>query len=341
MNSSTAHTPDLELLARLGFAPGESLMTQPRVLVDRGFLASLRTELDETLDADTARRVRSQIGLFHGLREGRRAVTRARDDVVGGVLSRPDTPSIAMTLRVRAGSDGLEIHGQWPHSAEARTPPWTTGNDRAHNCALTAGYTSGWLSEICGSTLIAVETECRAHGQACCAFIARPAEEWRARNDVEVEQLVDSLPFETFRMLLRQNSARALSVGAEESGPLGATPSTAHVWGPVMVLPFPASGAALRDLGTNCGVRVVVVDLRTAATNEVKEKSLRASLEKFLDHVSSWGVESVLAAAPPAVEALLPELRSGPHVARPTLPEAISTAFQIAHANRCANRSRR
>jgi len=330
VNPQTPHSPDVELLTRLGFAPGNPLMTEPRVLVDRSFLSRLRTELDETLDADTAHRVRSQIGLFHGLREGRRAVSRARDDVVGGVVSRPDTPSIAMTLLARGGCDGLEIHGEWPHSAEARA----TDHGGARNCVLAAGYTSGWLSEICGSTLVAVETECRAQGQARCAFVARPAEEWRARHDAEVEQFVDSLPFETFRTLLRENSARGLGLGAEGHSPLGATPWTAHVWGPVMVLPFQSSVTALRDLENDCGIRVVVVDLRTAYTNGLEEKSLRASLEKFLDHVSSWGVESVLAAPPPAVESLLPELRNGPHVARPTLPEAISTAFQIAHANR-------
>lgn len=41
-------------------------------------------------------------------------------------------------------------------------------------CFMTAGYSSGWFSEVFGINIAAVEVSCAALGHECCRFVVAP-----------------------------------------------------------------------------------------------------------------------------------------------------------------------
>ena len=325
MTAGIASQDDLDLLARLGFAPNAPLMNEPHVLVDPRYVHRLRRQLAKTLGSQAARRVESQIGLFHGLREGRRAV--------GGplrpVAEQPGIPSVAVTVLGRSGHRDQTVRGRWARTVETAGAARASGDMEPGDCLLTAGYTSGWLSEIHGSSIVAVETSCRSRGDAFCAFDARPAEQWRARGDARAVRLARDLPFETFRGLLRDRP--------ESSAAADTAVATAYAWGPVLILPFQPSPVGLGPLEPVPGVRVVVVDFCGLAFDRENPSGdamtrLHSSLEALLDSLVSWGVEPVLAALPAPLASRLGQLRGAPHLVRPNLAEALAAAFQIARS---------
>jgi hypothetical protein len=342
--------PDLGALSALGFGPDAALMTEPKLFVDRRFLAALLLQFEQELGGDEGAGALFQIGLLHGLRDAYRVV---RDGFVGpggaplaGNVLTATTP-LAIQLGPRSGDrppGALEIPGAWPECHEADARLARVGRAMLPSCALSSGYTSGWLSGALDADILALETECAAQGRAHCRFIAREVEAWRGEPDPRALDLIEAIHFESFRDLAMRECAPLFDDQPDRSqAPLqsGGEPdpdgSVVHVWGPVMVMPFITPEEALqavdllsRDPG-NAEIRAVVVDLRGSILDEGFGAS---ALEQVLDTIQSWGAEAVLTGVAPVSEEVVRGLETTHLLVRKDLPAAIASAFQIAEAQR-------
>ncbi len=331
-----AATCDEALLARLGFGPDTALMNDPKLFVDRAFLAALLAEFQSELGAELAGAALFQIGLAHGLRDAELALQSGFSAGGGPDAHVPRAPSIALALGPTA--PGFQLSGHWPdlHEAEARLQ--RVGLSTEPCCQLSAGYTSGWLSVTTERELIVVETECIAAGGVGCHFEAREPRAWL--DDPRSKQIVG---VDLRKGLFADRPAPI----AEIADPIPEAPMAAfdrgekavHVWGPVMVLPFTYTEEVLatidmlgRDPNTQ-GVRVVVIDL---ADTLLDEGFMAAGLEQALETIERWGAETILAGVSPINEAVIQDLDSTHVVTGKDLPNAIAMAFQITEAQRHA-----
>ncbi len=110
----------------------------------------------------------------------------------------------------------------------------------------------------------------------------------------------------------------------------------AHIWGPVMVLPYSGAADSMAaldtvddDLGTS-QVRVVVVDV-TGARIEALEA---AGLAQLLDHIEGAGAEAIVAGL--SAEATPRFGLASPLLAR-DLSEGIALGFQMCLARLAAS----
>ncbi len=335
---STALEPgsELDVLAALGFGPETLLMSEPKIFLDNRFLAALLVELEDALDPVPARRALFQIGLLYGFRD---ALRITGDDAGAPGASHEgaaETTLLALSLGPY-GNNGdpgqITIHGSWPDQYEAEARLSKLGSSECPSCALSAGYTSGWLSGTLDSDVFVVERTCSANGDPGCTFVARNLEGWQRDADADLSLLPD-LSFEAFR---------GISWGYVEPQPAG-PPATldfdtslVQVWGPVMVLPFVDIDEAMhivemlgRDPETS-RVRAVVVDLRG---DNIDEGFSAAALERILETIEAWGAEAILTNVSPLAEAVVSDLAVRHLLLRKDLPEAVAAAFQIADAQR-------
>ena len=333
---------ELQLLAALGFGPDSVLMNEPKLFVDSTFLAALQRELFDELGAEEAERTFFHIGLIHGLRDA----TQISDAQPGrdGLLPMVRCPPLAMRFGSQKAMDGLlEVAGAWLDHFEADARLSKLGASRHPACALSAGYTSGWLSGTLDRDVVAVERTCRVAGDECCSFVARDEATWRdGSGDYDGRRLsVASLRAVACEIAdhddpgHRHESASTL---------MGALPShldledpAVHIWGAVMVMPFTGPETALhtiemmgREAATR-SVRVVVLDLCGAVLDEAFGA---AALESLVENIQSWGAEVILTGISPLSEDVVAELQANLLLSRKDLPEAIAYAFQIAEAQR-------
>jgi hypothetical protein len=341
-------------LAALGLDLEDLLRQEPRMLLDREFLGSLHTELGRRLAPAEARAALLQLGFLHGLRDAL-GLMRAGFAPLEPVALGPASTRLA--IRLAPPGDEAGWSGSWPEGLEARAilllrsapasqglaGPRRAGPDPEASaereplasegpcCHVSAGYTSGWLSGLLDSEVLALERECRAGGSASCRFVAREAHAWDADDHAGLEPL----PFAALRELAERALPAAVFAPDEERFEPG-TP-VIHVWGPVMILPFAGTDECLRSLeliGREPGartVRVVVVDLGGAV---IDDGFGAASLEQVLDAVAGWGAEPILTGISPLSEPAVADLEKTHLVIRKDLPAAIAAAFQIAEAQR-------
>ncbi len=334
----TATACDEALLARLGFGPDTALMNDPKLFVDRSFLAALLAEFQSELGVELAGAALFQIGLAHGLREAEVALQQGFAGGPGeGAL--PRSTSLALALGPTA--PGFRLSGHWPdvHEAEARLQ--RVGLSTAPSCHLSAGYTSGWLSVTTERELVVVETECIATGGVSCQFEAREPRAWlddpRSRQIAGVD----------LRQGLFAHRPQAPNISpAAPSSPSAAnapmpdgSDKAVHVWGPVMVLPYTFTEEVLATIDMlgrsdeTRGVRVVVIDLSEAVLDE---GFAAAGLEQSLDAIEQWGAEAILAGVSTINQPIVDGLDSHHMVTHKALPDAIAMAFQITEAQRHA-----
>jgi hypothetical protein len=323
-----AESADVRLLGRSA-SPlhEESLILDPRVLLDARFLGVLHRELRTQLDEQEAEAVLLQTGFFHGLHDARLAIGSAPSPA-----GAPVSPLLAMTF-VPEGTraPGVALRGLWPERLEAEAMLATLGKASQPACSVSAGYTSGWLSGIWDTDILALETSCAACGEPSCGFVAREAESWCSLEAREALRQLRDLPFSA----LREVVSRHLKEARESSPPLPqafdpASPAI-HVWGPVMVIPYSgeetASSVEVMSREPSAGeVSVVVIDLSGALLDE---GFAAIALERTLDVISSWGAEPVLAGVSPLSEPVIAGLERPQLVVRKDLEEAIAAAFQI------------
>lgn len=335
MTTSSKAASEIDILTALGFGPEALLMSEPRIFMNGRFLASLLVEIEDELEALGARRALFQIGLLFGLRDayriGEMELREPREAVAESTL-------LAIRFTPRAGNRSMgeiEIPGTWPEHYEADSRLSKLGPEDMPCCALSAGYTSGWLSGTLETDVFVVEDRCKVCGDDVCSFVAREVSQWRERGEEAPLLLLPDLPYQQFRDI-SQGFAQPLDL-LSHTPPLDFDASMVHIWGPVMVLPFSNIDEALhtvemlgRDPDTS-DVRAVVVDL---CGEGLDEGFTAAALEQILETVEAWGAEAILTNVSPLAEAVVADLEVKHLLLRKDLPEAIAAAFQIAEAQR-------
>jgi predicted hydrocarbon binding protein len=330
----TGAASEMDILSALGFGPETLLMSDPKLFMSSRFLASRLVENEDELEPLGAQRALFQIGLLFGLRDAHRISAMDMQEPEESVAE-----STLLAIRFNhpeQRTEGvIEIPGSWPEHYEADARLSKFGPESAPCCALSAGYTSGWLSGTLDRDILVVEDHCKARGDEACTFLARSVGDWRDRSDAASLRLLPNLSFEGFRDISRGNGEP--STKPENLPPLDFDTSMVHVWGPVMVLPFSNIDEALhtvemlgRDPDTS-NVRAVVVDLLGEGLDE---GFTAAALEQILETVEAWGAEAILTNVSPLAEAMVADLEVKHLLLRKDLPEAIAVAFQIAEAQR-------
>ena len=312
--------------------PEEVLKRDPYVLLDARFAGRLHVQLAKTLAPDEVAAVLLRMGFLHGLTDALRSCSSDSESA-----SSHSIPPLAMQYRVELREGRTEIRGVWPEGSEASARLAAGACDASGACALSAGYTSGWLSGMFETDLLAVEEECSATGHPTCRFIAREASEWQHQGGT-IGALLEALPFDSDRALVRTREAmRRLAKTSEDTtvGLAGIDRGSAcvHIWGPVMVLPFGGAEEGLRTLDLlgqdpeAQQVSVVVVDLADA----IIDPAFGAlALELIVRTADSWGAETLFAEPSALSEPVLADLDHPPLLVLKALEQAIATAFQIA-----------
>jgi hypothetical protein len=217
------------------------------------------------------------------------------------------------------------------------------GGHGAGCCALSAGYTSGWLSAMLDADLLAVETACGAQGEAECRFVAREIACWTP-EDLRGTP-ADAIPFDAFRALVRAREARLAALEfadfaapvVPEDGGIDQDSACVHIWGPVMVIPFGGADEGLRALELigfdpeAAQVSVVIVHLAHAVVDEAFGAM---ALEQIVECADAWGVETLFAEPSSLCERMIAELEHPPLLVVKDLEAAVVMAFQIAQSQR-------
>ena len=316
------------------------LFHQPRVLQDARILGALHAELTHEL-GDDARFALFQLGFFQGLRDATRLLQRGFHGGVTDSDTQPMSPLLSMQLAPRPSDlppGAVEVRGTWPERLEASARMSTLGVSPNAVCFASAGYTSGWLSGVFETLVLAVETNCATRGDAECAFIAREPQACRDAADAQAVSLVEALDFERLRTLV----AETLDTPSDEpldDGIFDPASPVVHVWGPVMVIPFAGADASVKAVGliqrdaAAAGVSVIVVDLGGVILDEGFGA---LALERVVDAVHALGAEAIVTGVSPICEPLVADLECGQVLIEKDISQAIATAFQIADAQRHA-----
>ena len=317
---------ELQVLAALGFGPDSALMNGPKLFVDGPFLAALHQELETELGHEEARRTLFHIGVIHGLRDAERIGSASPvSDGVPGVIECP--PVVMRFAPADPGSEGtLSMSGSWPDGFEAEARLSKLGPANGPGCALSAGYTSGWLSGTLDRNVRVEELECRAAGGTCCQF---------AVHEEDGGGASPNLPIASLRAVAQAPSSASTTIPMLP--PTDPEDPAVHIWGPVMVMPFAGPEAAMQtvellglDEATH-SVRVVVVDL----DGQLIDPGFgAAALERIAEEIQRWGAEVVLTGISADSEEVIAELQASLMLARKDLAEAIAYAFQVADAQR-------
>lgn len=319
----------------------DALAHEPRLLSDARLLGALHAELRARLGPDEGLRSLFQLGLLHGLRDARRAGACQGDRLRPGdrcIALAPVLP-IALGARPRGTPRGdVALVGSWPSAHEAEAHRARLGPSDTPVCGFSSGYTAGWYSGLLERDLATVERSCVARGDDACRFEVRDLH--ALASDGDARALLHELPFAELRALAERPSPgqppapRAEPQAAAIASPSGDIPIV-HVWGSVMVIPYPGPEAALRALElihtdpAAHRVSVVVLDLAEATLDAAFGA---AELEGVVAAIESAGAEALLAAVQPLSESAVSELADDGLLVYKDVPLAIAAAFQIAEA---------
>jgi hypothetical protein len=320
------------------FDPEALLVREPRVLLDPRFLGALHAELADELGDDPADVTLRQIGFLHGLRDAKSAVGQLAKSDAEEPLDVLPCP-LPTRLRALPGArprGAIELHGSWPERSEASARLASLGPSTRCSCAVSAGYTAGWLSGLFDADIAVVETSCSATGAAACRFVAREQAAWRERRDGAAEAVLEALPFAALREAIESEPPEPQP--APDPRGFDGQAAVIHIWGPVMVIPFCGPDEALQALdliGRDPSARhvsVVVVDLSGAIVDEAFGA---VALEQLVEGVEGIGAEVVFAGVGDLSAPVVADLSRPPLLVVKDLHSAIATAFQVA----CAQRS--
>jgi len=323
-------------LSALALDADPALAREPRLLVDPRFLGVLHFELAQKLGGEAAACNLMQLGFLRGLRDAR---TLVQFGLLGGGrhAGPPVAPLLALRLAPAVAAHPDAVRGGWPDQPEAEARLSTLGPSPGPGCWASAGYTSGWLSGLHDRDLLALEVRCAAARDERCRFEARSPEAWRASGDPRARDALRFLPFDSLREVVDRELEVEATEAALAHGEHGGESPAIHVWGPVMILPFSGADESLRAvelIGSDPEARqvsVVILDLGGVLLDEAFGA---LALERTLDAIESWGAEPILTEVAPLSESVVAGLEREAVLVRKSLPEAISSAFQIVEAQR-------
>lgn len=312
------------------FDPEAVLLNDAGLLLNSHFSKALYEELRRARGGQHAENALVQIGCLHGLRDAHRAVDKAfgTPGPTGTLVSAP-----ALTIELRGTPEfgtaaALELRGIWPERTEANGRLSTDGPAGAPACAVSAGYTSGWLSGILERDVVVLETRCSAAGDPMCEFVAREAANWLQRNESEGRALAAALPVVELR--------RALAEITTDREPADSEPEpVVHIWGPVMIVPFASleetqmAADLLYDDPGLTEVSVVVIDVTAFAAESPLDLPAFAPI---LASIADAGAETVIAGLGTPEDSPLLALDPAPVLVCPDLDAAIAASFQIAES---------
>ncbi len=337
--------PDLSrenALEALGFDPDALWVRDAGLLFDPHFLGALHAELIDELGPEEAHATLLQIGFLQGMRESQR-VLDASQAPQGKDPGGPSTSPLPMQLRMSgeaAPPGGLALEGSWPERGEASARLEAVGVSSHGACAVSAGFTSGWLSGMLDADVLVVERSCAATGATGCRFEVRDVESWQRHGDADAAAGIAALPFAALRELVQERLPPAAPPPTDPGRPGREGDSTVvHIWGPVMVVPYAGPDealAAIELVGRDPGARdvsVIVVDLSGAPLDEGFEAM---ALERIVETIEARGAELLLAGVSPLAESVLAGLERRPIGIHKDLDHAVAAAFQIAEAQRRA-----
>lgn len=299
---------------------------------DPAALDELRRNAFETIGLPWAIGVLYGVGMGQGLRDGLRVTT-----AFGGVLSaHPEVPGapIPMLFTPQGGRPGTHVAGALRHSLEARLHLSSYPEPADPICFVSSGYSAGWYSALLGEFYLVREIGCLARGAGECRFEARPARDWTGPGGEWARELLPYLDYEQLVESAREQLA--LDAGDREGELLGGfdpLSPAAHVWGPVLILPYSGSEDSLAavdviraDVGAD-QIRVVVIDVTGVRVEAIEA----AGLLRLIDALESLEIEAVIAGLHSAARLR----RENPHrnlslpLAAPDLTSAIALAFQL------------
>jgi hypothetical protein len=313
-------------------------------------LTALREEVISSLGIDYGAGVLYGIGFIEGLVDGIRVMRRFS----GEYPPEPGAvgPGLPLLFQPESQTADARVSGALSESLEARIHMDQQGEALEPTCYVSAGYAAGWYSEIFRQTILVRELECEACGDKRCHFVARTLADWEADGDRWIAALLPYLDFEHLRVRAEELSRDPTGIcEADEQeydecftpegdmlGNFDPMSPAAHIWGPVMVLPYSGfldGGACLESIIADLGpgqVRVVVLDVAGAQIGGVEA----ADLTRLLDRLESLGLETIVSGLAPGADHPFRNPDGGlamPLLAR-DIVEAIALGFQLTLASR-------
>jgi hypothetical protein len=260
-------------------------------------LARLRDDVLGRVGFELGGGVLYGIGFMEGLVDGRRVVREFLGSADAAL--RRTGPALGLRFEPRAAERTGCIHGEIASSSEALVHLSSAGAAPAPACFVSSGYSAGWYTELCGAELLVRETRCRARGDASCRFEARPIAEWLERGDGFIRELLPYLDLPALRERAAELVEREMQDQAEGTMLGGFDPLSpaAHVWGPVVVLPYSGPDDSTGALETILGdvgraqLRVAVID----ATGLRIDPTGATGLAVLVDRVTQLGLEPIVA----------------------------------------------
>ncbi len=332
-----AKEPTLESseASALGLEALSTLADESRLFQDPRFLAHLHSDLRLRLDEQCTAATLLQVGFYHGLRDAtlllRQGFFEERRD------SNPNLMRLPITFlpgSVNNAAGNFELRGTWPRAFEAKA---TQANPRTldlPSCSLSTGYTSGWLSGIHESEILAIETECTNCGETNrCSFVAQETTAWHDAEHPEALQLLNWLDYDVLSRLVGESfTPEDSATHSESNSPI------IHIWGPVMIIPFSGAEESVRAvdlIGSNREARqvsVVVID----CTGTILDEGFGAvAVERILDAAETWRAECIITGLSPLSEQVIADMERPDLLILKDLGQAISTGFQIANSQCC------
>jgi len=174
---------DLDLRDLFDFSPSGGVMRfagERALILDAVALGLLRRTLIETLGLNGARSILTQFGYAHGHRTAMTMKnafpwdTEREWRIAGGRLHQ--LQGLVRPEPVPGSQEFVE--DIWRDSYEAEQHLMHVGRSDVPVCWSQVGFATGYISYTNGREIYAVETRCRARGDAVCHMIARPREAW-------------------------------------------------------------------------------------------------------------------------------------------------------------------
>jgi hypothetical protein len=303
-------------------------------LCDPEVLRSLRDEVLTLVGPEHAFGVLYGSGFREGMLEGLRVARSFQ----GTATPVPHVTAPDLAIPLRPDPAHQRLAGSSRCSRESQLPAPNPGPAGQPGCAVTAGFTAGWYSALLDARMLAREVECVARGDAACRFDARSFEDWTSADPVWTEGLTLFLDVEKLRERAVLRLTQAHEALAPTSDNFDPATGAAHVWGPVLVLPWAGIEDAECSLAAIWGdpiaetLEVAVVDVASAHIGDAET----VGLLRLLDQLGEACVETIFAGMRPETFETLSESCGAAQrpLLSPDITSAIALAFQLCAGTR-------